>query len=147
MMSNVAPATATVIEEAHLLVLDQPTFEKMIQENTAIAVRLIKKLAARLERVERLPEVDDLLLRQREHLVGHVQAVGLAGRGHNLAPRLTDQRLLLLAGLERSARPQDVEAAVVAGHKDRFRRGNRGVADWAVGVEAPALVACEYLSV
>ena len=63
-------ATATVIEEAHLLVLDQPTFEKMIQENTAIAVRLIKKLAARLEQTNL--QVEILLLRDTNHRLVHL---------------------------------------------------------------------------
>jgi CRP-like cAMP-binding protein len=63
-------ATATVIEEAHLLVLDQPTFEKMIQENTVIAVRLIKKLAARLEQTNL--QVELLLLKDVNHRVVHL---------------------------------------------------------------------------
>ncbi|HEY3354601.1 MAG TPA: Crp/Fnr family transcriptional regulator [Polyangia bacterium] len=63
-------ATATVIEEARLLVLDQPTFEKMIQENTAIAVRLIKKLAARLEQTNL--QVELLLLKDTNHRVVHL---------------------------------------------------------------------------
>jgi CRP-like cAMP-binding protein len=63
-------ATATVIEEAHLLVLDQPTFETMIQENTAIAVRLIKKLAARLEQTNL--QVELLLLKDTNHRVVHL---------------------------------------------------------------------------
>ena len=41
-------ATATVIEEAQLLVLDARTFEAMIRGNAEIAIRMIKKLAARL---------------------------------------------------------------------------------------------------
>ena len=41
-------ATATVIEEAHLLVLDARTFEAMIRGNAEIAIRMIKKLAVRL---------------------------------------------------------------------------------------------------
>ena len=42
-------ATAVAIEDAVLLVLDPPTFEAMIKANTEIAVRLLKKLAQRLE--------------------------------------------------------------------------------------------------
>ncbi|HEX8953000.1 MAG TPA: cyclic nucleotide-binding domain-containing protein, partial [Polyangia bacterium] len=41
-------ATATVIEEAHLLVLDARTFEEMIRGNAEIAIRMIKMLALRL---------------------------------------------------------------------------------------------------
>jgi CRP/FNR family transcriptional regulator, cyclic AMP receptor protein len=41
-------ATATVIEESHLLVLDARTFEAMIRGNAEIAIRMIKKLSLRL---------------------------------------------------------------------------------------------------
>jgi CRP/FNR family transcriptional regulator, cyclic AMP receptor protein len=60
-------ATATVIEQSHLLVLDQQTFEKMIKDNTEIAVRLIKKLAARLEQSNF--QVELLLLKDVNHRV------------------------------------------------------------------------------
>jgi CRP/FNR family transcriptional regulator, cyclic AMP receptor protein len=63
-------ATATVIEETHLLVLDQPTFEKMIKDNTEIAVRMIKKLAARLEQANF--QVELLLLKDVNHRVVHL---------------------------------------------------------------------------
>jgi CRP/FNR family cyclic AMP-dependent transcriptional regulator len=42
-------ATAVVLEDAQLLVLDPRTFEAMIKANTEIAVRMIKKLAKRLD--------------------------------------------------------------------------------------------------
>jgi CRP-like cAMP-binding protein len=42
-------ATAVVVEDAQLLVLDPRTFEAMIKANTEIAVRMIKKLAGRLD--------------------------------------------------------------------------------------------------
>jgi CRP-like cAMP-binding protein len=42
-------ATAVVTEDAQLLVLDPRTFEAMIKANTEIAVRMIKKLAKRLD--------------------------------------------------------------------------------------------------
>jgi CRP/FNR family transcriptional regulator, cyclic AMP receptor protein len=63
-------ATATVIEESNLLVLDQPTFEKMIKDNTEIAVRLIKKLSARLEMANF--QVELLLLKDVNHRVVHL---------------------------------------------------------------------------
>ncbi len=46
-------ATATVAEDARLLVIDPRTFESMIRGNAEIAVRMIKKLA------DRLHEADD----------------------------------------------------------------------------------------
>jgi CRP-like cAMP-binding protein len=54
-------ATATVIEDAHVLVLDARTFEAMIRGNAEIALRMIKKLAARLAQANGMVET---LLRQ-----------------------------------------------------------------------------------
>ncbi|MGH7284553.1 MAG: Crp/Fnr family transcriptional regulator [Polyangiaceae bacterium] len=50
-------ATATVIEDATCLVIDKRTLESMITNNTEIAVRLIKKLAARLDASDTLVEI------------------------------------------------------------------------------------------
>ena len=63
-------ATATVIEESRLLVLDQVTFEKMIKDNTEIAVRIIKKLSARLEQANF--QVELLLLKDVNHRIVHL---------------------------------------------------------------------------
>jgi CRP-like cAMP-binding protein len=64
-------ATATVIEEAKLLVIDSRTFEAMIRGNAEIAVRLLKKLATRLEQANQ--QIEILLLRDTNHRV--VQAL------------------------------------------------------------------------
>lgn len=53
-------ATATVEEEARVLVIDPRTFEAMIRGNSEIAVRMIKKLADRLSEADAL--VENLLL-------------------------------------------------------------------------------------
>jgi CRP/FNR family cyclic AMP-dependent transcriptional regulator len=53
-------ATATVEEEARVLVIDPKTFEAMIRGNSEIAVRMIKKLADRLSEADAL--VENLLL-------------------------------------------------------------------------------------
>src|SRR5215468_9305945 len=45
-------ATATVEEPARLLVIDPKTFEGMIRGNAEIAVRMIKKLAERLDEAD-----------------------------------------------------------------------------------------------
>ncbi len=45
-------ATATVSEDAKLLVIDPKTFEGMIRGNAEIAVRMIKKLAERLSEAD-----------------------------------------------------------------------------------------------
>lgn len=53
-------ATAVVLEDAQLLVLDPRTFEAMIKANTEIAVRMIKKLAKRLDDANN--QIENLLL-------------------------------------------------------------------------------------
>jgi CRP-like cAMP-binding protein len=56
---NAKPRTASaeVIEDARLLVIDGRTLEQMVISNTEIAVRLIKKLARRLDAADALIEV------------------------------------------------------------------------------------------
>jgi len=53
-------ATATVDEPARLLVIDPKTFEGMIRGNSEIAVRMIKKLAERLDAAD--AQIETLLL-------------------------------------------------------------------------------------
>jgi CRP-like cAMP-binding protein len=62
-------ATATVVEEAQLLVIDPKTFEAMIKTNTEIAVRMIKKLAKRLDDANE--QIETLLLRDANSRVVH----------------------------------------------------------------------------
>lgn len=62
-------ASATVIEDSTLLVIDPRTFDAMIRGNIEIAVRLIKKLAARLE--ESNEQIETLLLRDPASRVVH----------------------------------------------------------------------------
>ncbi len=50
-------ASAEVVEDARLLVLDGKTFEQMVVSNTEIAVRLIKKMARRLDSALALVEI------------------------------------------------------------------------------------------
>ncbi len=50
-------ATATVIEAASCLVIEAHTLEQMVAKNSEIAVRLIKKLARRLDSADTLVEV------------------------------------------------------------------------------------------
>jgi CRP-like cAMP-binding protein len=53
-------ATATVHEDARLLVIDPKTFEGMIRGNSEIAVRMIKKLSERLSEAD--AQIENLLL-------------------------------------------------------------------------------------
>ncbi len=50
-------ATAEVVEDAQLLVLDGKTLQQMVVSNAEIAVRLIKKLARRLDAANTLIEI------------------------------------------------------------------------------------------
>lgn len=62
-------ATATVLENSQLLVIDPPTFDSMIRGNIEIAVRLIKKLSARLEDANE--QIENLMLRDPASRVVH----------------------------------------------------------------------------
>ncbi len=50
-------ATATAVEESDCLVIDGRTLEAMVSRNTEIALRLIKKLAARLDAADELIQI------------------------------------------------------------------------------------------
>src|ERR1700679_2582150 len=47
-------ATATVLEDSKCLVIDAATLEQMISNNTEIALRLVKKLARRLDSADEM---------------------------------------------------------------------------------------------
>jgi CRP/FNR family transcriptional regulator, cyclic AMP receptor protein len=73
-------ATATVAEDARLLVIDPKTFESMIRGNAEIAVRMIKKLADRLSEAD--AQIETLLLADPTSRVVHrvLQASQSRGR-------------------------------------------------------------------
>jgi len=60
-------ATATVLEDARLLVLDGHTFEAMIRGNAEIAIRMIQKLTDRLQQAD--GQIELLLHRDPNHRV------------------------------------------------------------------------------
>jgi CRP-like cAMP-binding protein len=62
-------ATAVVLEDSQLLVIDARTFEAMVRGNAEIALRFIKKLAARLAQAN--AQVEVLLLQDLNHRVVH----------------------------------------------------------------------------
>lgn len=62
-------ATATVVDEALLLVIDSHTFEAMIRGSAEIAMRMIKKLSDRLEQADR--QIEMLLYREPNHRLVH----------------------------------------------------------------------------
>ena len=73
-------ATATVTEDAKLLVIDPKTFEGMIRGNSEIAVRMIKKLADRLSEAD--SQIETLLHADPSSRVIHaiLQACETRGR-------------------------------------------------------------------
>src|SRR5688572_584957 len=62
-------ATATVEEDAKILVIDPKTFEAMVRGNAEIAVRLIKTLAQRLQEAD--DQIENLLLKDHNSRVVH----------------------------------------------------------------------------
>lgn len=82
---NAKPRTANaeVVTDARLLVLSAKTFEQMVKGNAEIAVRLIKKLASRLDAADELIEV----LMQRDPrariILGLARGAELQGETHD----------------------------------------------------------------
>ena len=72
-------ATATVAESARCLVIDPKTFEAMIRGNAEIAIRMIKKLADRLQETD--AQIENLLLRDASSRVVHFLAHAAETRG------------------------------------------------------------------
>jgi CRP-like cAMP-binding protein len=65
-------ATATCAEASRLLVVDAKTFEAMIRSNAEIAVRMIKKLAERLQQADE--QIENLLFADASSRVVHFLA-------------------------------------------------------------------------
>jgi CRP-like cAMP-binding protein len=75
-------ATATVEEPSRLLVIDPKTFEGMIRGNAEIAVRMIKKLAERLDEAD--AQIENLLLADPGSRVVHQILHACQSRGRPL---------------------------------------------------------------
>jgi CRP-like cAMP-binding protein len=72
-------ATAVVLEDARVLVIDAKTLETMISKNSEIALRLIKKLARRLDSADEMIQIllnPDPRARVLLGLKRHVEAFG-----------------------------------------------------------------------
>ena len=81
-------ATATCAEDARLLVIDAKTFEAMVRSNAEIAIRMIKKLASRLQ--EANEQIENLLFHDASSRVVHFLAtaaekVPRGPEGHRVA--------------------------------------------------------------
>src|SRR5688572_20880747 len=72
-------ATASVADDARLLVIDPKTFESMIRGNSEIAVRMIKKLADRLSEAD--TQIENLLMSDPASRVVHKVLETCASRG------------------------------------------------------------------
>jgi CRP/FNR family transcriptional regulator, cyclic AMP receptor protein len=88
-------ATAMVLEDATCLVIDTATLEQMIANNSEIALRLVKKLARRLdsadEMIQLLMNPDPkarVLLGLKRHAEGFGEETGLGVRIHSSAADL-----------------------------------------------------------
>lgn len=108
-------ATATVLEDAQLLVLDPKTFEAMIKANTEIAVRMIKKLAKRLDDAN--AQIENLLLGDANSRVVHA----LLQQARTAARDPQGQVLLPLSAADLAQRT-NVEDAKVAEVLERLGR-------------------------
>lgn len=72
-------ATATVLEDAGLLVISPKTFEAMVTGSTEIALRMVKRMSARLQEADE--QIENLMLRDApsrvvHFLVTHVKRYG-----------------------------------------------------------------------
>ena len=83
-------ATATCAEDCRLLVIDPKTFEAMIRGNAEIAVRMIKKLADRLQEADE--QIENLLLPRRRLAGGPLPGRRGRARRRRSRPAIEDRR-------------------------------------------------------
>jgi CRP-like cAMP-binding protein len=125
-------ASAVVAEAARLLVIDSRTFEAMIRANAEIAVRMIKKLAERLQEADK--QIENLLLadpmsRMVHYLMHHAGARGTTVAGGAVHVDLTVHDLPPQVGL----RPEQVADALAKLEKARLATADDN------GVHIPSL--------
>ena len=102
-------ATATIAEDARLLVLDPKTFETMLRANSEVAVRMIQKLADRLAQAD--AQIENLLLQDASARVLHLMSHALETRGKPDAQGVwVDLPIADLPG-QLGLRPEQVKAA------------------------------------
>lgn len=113
-------ATAEVVEDAKLLVLNPRTFEQMVKGNAEIAVRLIKKLSQRLDAANELIEV--LLHRDAKARV----ILGLARQVELIGEDVTEG---IFVPLDREALSADVGVEVEEANDTLVRLGRLRIAE------------------
>lgn len=108
-------ATAVVTEDAQLLALDPKTFEAMIKANTEIAVRMIKKLAKRLDDANE--RIENLLLRDANSRVVHAVLTAARAQGKS-----AEQGLVVTLGPAEIHKKTGVDEERVADALTRMER-------------------------
>lgn len=99
-------ATAEVIEDSKLLVIDGKTFEVMVRSNTEIAVRIIKNLSSRLQEADN--QIENLLIKDNTSRVVNSLAKLAASHGVESPEgvridfNFTSDELASMAGLTRA---------------------------------------------
>lgn len=97
-------ATATVVETARCLVIEAKTLESMVARNAEIALRLIKKLAKRLDSADTLVEIlmhRDPKARVMLALARHADAFG-EPTAEGIRIRTTPEEIAREVGVDRS---------------------------------------------
>ena len=122
---NNAPrsATATCAEDSKLLVIDPKTFEAMIRGNAEIALRMIKKLADRLQEADH--QIENLLMRDAGSRVVHwllLQAERAAQAGGAARVELSAPELASRVGVKQEQVDEVLmkllKAKIIAVHPD-----------------------------
>ena len=114
-------ATARVVTDARVLEIDSHTFEAMIHGSTEIAIRLIKKLAIRLDETDRQIEV--LLFRDpNSRVVHYLRQESERGTAalEGIAVKLTETEIAERLGLSKS------EVETVISRLERAKLISRG---------------------
>jgi CRP/FNR family transcriptional regulator, cyclic AMP receptor protein len=95
-------ASATVDEDAKLLVIGAKTFEAMVRGNAEIAVRLIKKLAQRLQEAD--AQIENLLLKDHNsrvvHFLSHIASKMGRQLPDGIAVQITVKEVAAKVGLD-----------------------------------------------
>ena len=108
-------ATAMVVEDADCLVVDGHTLEAMVANSAEIALRLIKKLAKRLDSADTLIEIlmhKDPKARVMLGLSRHAEAYG----------EVTDEGIRLRISADDLAREVSVDVEIVEAVIDRLKK-------------------------
>lgn len=132
-------ASAIVLEDAQLLVLDPRTFEAMIKANTEIAVRMIKKLAGRLDIAN--AQIENLLLGDANSRIVHA----LLTMCHNGAPRGDDGAVHLATDADALSEQTSVDAKKTREVLARLERSRLVIPDAGVFRVPDVVKLAEYL--